>query len=407
MALGMDSETYAKLRADIRADLREEIMAEVRQQLIPMAIARSLAMSLSGKIALVTGASRGIGRGIALQLGEAGATVYITGREPKHALDAERGDLPTLEATANEITKRGGKGIAIYVDHSDMGQVEKLFARLKTETDGQLDILVNNAYSAVQALCDVNGKTFWEMDASIWDEVNNVGLRNHYYCCVYAARMMVPRKRGLIVNISSVGGLTYLFNVAYGVGKCAVDRMAADMANELRTENVAIVSLWPGAVRTELFKKVVDSGKYDNSSDPQVRKMRKFLEEGESTEFAGKAVVTLAKDTNIMKKSGRVLIAADLGLDYKFTDIDGRQPPSLRSAKALLDIGGYSKIGDYLPNWLRIPGWLMTALTRRQPPSLRSAKALLDIGGYSKIGDYLPNWLRIPGWLMTALTSRL
>ncbi|VDM29206.1 unnamed protein product [Toxocara canis] len=146
--------------------------------------------------------------------------------------------------------------------------------------------------------------------------------------------------------------------------------MAADMANELRTENVAIVSLWPGAVRTELFKKVVDSGKYDNSNDPQVRKMRKFLEEGESTEFAGKAVVTLAKDTNIMKKSGRVLIAADLGLDYKFTDIDGefffgRQPPSLRSAKALLDIGGYSKIGDYLPNWLRIPGWLMTALTSR------------------------------------------
>ncbi|KHN84598.1 Dehydrogenase/reductase SDR family member 1, partial [Toxocara canis] len=336
----------------------------------------------------------------------------------------------------SEITKRGGKGIALYVDHSDMGQVEKLFARLKTETDGQLDILVNNAYSAVQALCDVNGKTFWEMDASIWDEVNNVGLRNHYYCCVYAARMMVPRKRGLIVNISSVGGLTYLFNVAYGVGKCAtlcdvngktfwetdaniwdevnnvglrnhyyccvyaarmmvprkrglivnissvggltylfnvaygvgkcaMDRMAADMGDELRAHNVAVVSLWPGSVRTEIFKKVVGSGTFDNSKDPQLRKMRKFLEEGESTEFAGKAVVTLAKDTNIMKKSGRVLIAADLGLDYKFTDIDGRQPPSIRSLKTLLDVGGFSKIGDYLPPWLRIPGWLMIAVTSR------------------------------------------
>ncbi|VDM27531.1 unnamed protein product [Toxocara canis] len=257
-----------------------------------------------------------------------------------------------------------------------MGQVEKLFARLKTETDGQLDILVNNAYSAVQipmdvkaisvnityirlqALCDVSGKTFWEMDASIWDEVNNVGLRNHYYCCVYAARMMVPRKRGLIVNISSVGGLTYLFNVAYGVGKCAMDRMAADMGDELRAHNVAVVSLWPGSVRTEIFKKVVGSGTFDNSKDPQLRKMRKFLEEGESTEFAGKAVVTLAKDTNIMKKSGRVLIAADLGLDYKFTDIDG-------NLKTLLDVGGFSKIGDYLPPWLRIPGWLMIAVTSR------------------------------------------
>lgn len=322
-------------------------------------------MSLSGKIALVTGASRGIGRGIALQLGEAGATVYITGREPKLSLQSDQPELPTLQKTADEITERGGKGIAVFVDHSDMSQVEKLFERLKTETNGQLDILVNNAYSAVQALVDAMGKTFWEVDAEFWDEVNNVGLRNHYYCCVFAARLMVPRKSGLIVNISSVGGLQYLFNVAYGVGKCAMDRMAIDMAEELRIHNVAIVSLWPGATRTELFAKMVDSGKFEHSSDSKVRNMKKFLEEGETTEFAGKAVVMLAKDHDIMKKSGRILVAADLGIDYKFSDIDGRQPASIRSVRALLNVGGYSAIAAYLPSWLRIPGWLMTAVTSR------------------------------------------
>uniref|UniRef100_A0A915C7A1 Dehydrogenase/reductase SDR family member 1 n=1 Tax=Parascaris univalens TaxID=6257 RepID=A0A915C7A1_PARUN len=176
---------------------------------------------------------------------------------------------------------------------------------------------------------------------------------------------MVPRRSGLIVNISSVGGLQYFFNVAYGVGKCAVDRMARDMAEELRVHNVAIVSLWPGATRTELFMKMVDSGKYENSNDSTMGNMKKFLEEGETPEFVGKGVVMLAKDQDIMKKSGRILVAADLGIDYKFKDIDGHQPPSIRSMRALLNVGGYSTIAAYLPSWLRIPGWLMTAVTSR------------------------------------------
>ncbi|VDM96262.1 unnamed protein product [Thelazia callipaeda] len=209
-------------------------------------------MALRGKVALVTGASRGIGRGIALQLGEAGATVYVTGRHPDLSLHASQNTLPTLKATAEDVTARGGKGIAVYVDHSNMSDVEKLFKRIDEETNGHLDILVNNAFSAVPQLADLSGQKFWEVSPELWDEVNNVGLRNNYYCCCYAARIMVRRCAGLIVNISSAGGLVYLFSVPYGVGKTANDRMASDMAIELRRYGITVVSIWPGPVRTEV-----------------------------------------------------------------------------------------------------------------------------------------------------------
>uniref|UniRef100_A0A8W8JRX3 Dehydrogenase/reductase SDR family member 1 n=1 Tax=Magallana gigas TaxID=29159 RepID=A0A8W8JRX3_MAGGI len=206
-------------------------------------------MSLSGRVCIVTGASRGIGRGIALQLGEAGATVYITGRK----LVDSQGDptAGTLKATASEVESRGGKCIPVQCDHSKDEEIAALFEKVKTEQNGRLDILVNNAYAAVQAISEYMGKPFWEQPLSMWDTVNNVGLRNHYMCTVYAAKMMVPRKSGLIVNISSAGGLAYLFNVAYGIGKEACDRMAADCAVELRKHNVAHVSIWPGPVITE------------------------------------------------------------------------------------------------------------------------------------------------------------
>ncbi|OUC46154.1 glycosyltransferase, group 1 family protein, partial [Trichinella nativa] len=179
---------------------------------------------LSGRVALVTGASRGIGRGVALQLGEAGATVYITSNE-------------------FQVNGRGGKAIAVYCDHSKDEEIKALFQRIEEEQNGQLDILVNNAYSGIK----------------IWDDINNTGLRNHYICSVYAARLMVPRKSGLIVTISSVGGLRYLFNVPYGVGKAACDRMAVDCAEELKAKNVAYISIWPGAVQTELILNNLDA----------------------------------------------------------------------------------------------------------------------------------------------------
>jgi len=280
---------------------------------------------LSGQVALVTGASRGIGRGIALQLGEAGATVYVTGRQPKNSDSKNEPNLPTLEKTANEITQRGGRGIAVYCDHSDSDNIKRLFDRIQQEQNGQLDILVNNAYSAVNLITDTMGKKFWELEPSVWDDVNNVGLRNHYICSVHAARLMVPRKKGLIVVISSFGALHYRFTVAYGVGKAACVRLAADMAVELKSHDITAVSLWPGAARTELMASKIDT---------VFQGKKETFEEFETTEYVGRAIVHLAADKNRLNKTGKALVAADLGDEYGFTDIDGRHPRNLRSVTA-------------------------------------------------------------------------
>uniref|UniRef100_A0A914UME2 Dehydrogenase/reductase SDR family member 1 n=1 Tax=Plectus sambesii TaxID=2011161 RepID=A0A914UME2_9BILA len=177
---------------------------------------------LRGQVALVTGASRGIGKGIALQLGQAGATVYVTGRSPdKQESISATLKLPSLNETAREITARGGKGIAIYCDHSDPDDIKRLFLAIAKEQNNRLDILVNNAYAAVNAVSRATGVKFWDLDPSLWDTVNNVGLKNHYICSVYAAKLMVPQRKGLIVTVSSAGGMRYLFNAAYGAGKAA------------------------------------------------------------------------------------------------------------------------------------------------------------------------------------------
>uniref|UniRef100_A0A915JD01 Dehydrogenase/reductase SDR family member 1 n=1 Tax=Romanomermis culicivorax TaxID=13658 RepID=A0A915JD01_ROMCU len=335
-------------------------------------------MHLTGKIAVVTGASRGIGRGIALQLGAAGATVYITGRNKPHDPDSL---LPSLEDTARDvskpdivkeleiweqtqlaldnfcITQKGGEGIAIYCDHSKPEEITQLFERIEREHNGKLDILVNNAYSAVEYLFKNIGKCFWEMDIEAWDEVNNVGLKNHYICSVLAARMMVKHKSGLIVNISSFGGLKYLFNVPYGVGKAAVDRMAADCAHELKNFNVACLSLWPGPVKTELV--VNEMGK-ENHND-----MLDLFQNGESTEFAGKCIVHLAQDINVMQKSGRVWLTADLADMYGFSDIDGTQPSNFRSVKFLVDQAAWHKTAGWIPSWIKLPGWMFALSTSK------------------------------------------
>ena len=213
----------------------------------------NLLRPLEGKVALVTGASRGIGRGIALQLGEAGATVYVTGRAPAASYSqTDPKELPSLEQTAKEIFERGGKSHPVYCDHANSDDVRRLFKRIEQEQGGILNILVNNAYSAVPQLIANAGKKFWECEPEYWDEVNEVGLRNTYFCATLAARLMVPQRDGLIVNISSAGGLQYLFSVPYGVGKTATDRMAADMGFELKAHNVTCISLWPGFVHTEV-----------------------------------------------------------------------------------------------------------------------------------------------------------
>ncbi len=263
---------------------------------------------LDGAIAIVTGASRGVGKGIALGLGEAGATVYVTGRT------LERGTLAgTIGETADAVSALGGRGIAVACDHAEDAQTLALVARVQKER-GRLDVLVNNAFAVP------DGKLvapFWELPIEQWDVMHRVGLRSHYIASVAAAPLLVAQKRGTIVNVSSFGAKIYAVNVAYGVGKAGVDRMSRDMARELRPHGVCVVSLWPGIVKTERLLGVPDRLGFDPKN-------------GESPQLSGRAVAAIVADEDRMKKSGQALVVAELALEYGFTDIDGSQPASMR-----------------------------------------------------------------------------
>lgn len=274
--------------------------------------------NLKGKVAVVTGGTRGVGKGVALALGQAGATVYITGRtvseEDKLELMGHKIG-GTLDETAAEVTKRGGKGIAVPCDHRDDAQVKALFDRVRDE-QGKLDLLVNNAYQWHEAI--LSGKGFWEIPIEIWDNQATVGLRSAYVASVYAAQIMVPNKQGLIAAISSPVAGGYILATAYGVVKCALDRLATDMAHELRPHNVASVSLWPGPIHTEK----IDILAKVNPSPLHAGKQ-------ESPFHVGLAVAALAADPKIMEKSGRVLTTTTIGKEYGFVDIDGTPPMSV------------------------------------------------------------------------------
>ncbi|XP_060578488.1 dehydrogenase/reductase SDR family member 1-like [Ruditapes philippinarum] len=321
------------------------------------------ASPLAGKVCIVTGATRGIGKGIALQLAEKGAKVYITGRTLDPPRNSEVGG--SLRETANEIERRGGICVPVQCDHSKDNDIEQLFEQVKRENENQLDILVNNAYSAVNVLSENYKVKFWDQPPSIWDDVNVVGLRNHYICAVYASRIMVPRKRGLIVNISSSGGLRYLIGVAYGIGKEACDRMAADCAVELKKHNVAFVSLWPGAVGTEIMlknlrnqaKKSTDSK--DRSSILRDEKILKFFEGGETPEFAGQCIAAMATDDQVMKMSGKIVLTCDLARRYNLTDAAGHTPTEMRQINKILEQSGHPWLAWFVPSFIRLPSWIL------------------------------------------------
>lgn len=277
--------------------------------------------SLAGKVALVTGASRGIGKGIALGLGEAGATVYITGRTVEEGKAAV--DLPgTIYQTAEEVSERGGKGIAVRCDHVNDEEVKALFQRLQVEQD-HLDILVNNVWGGYEHFNDGTEfwkeKGFWTVPLARWDKMFQAGIRAHYVASVLATPLMIAHHSGLIVNISFFAAQKDNAGVAYGVAKAADDRMAACMAHELREHNVAVVSLYPGLVRTESVMKAAQYFDLSNSESPQ---------------FIGRAVAALANDPNLMQKTGHVFVAAALAIEYGFTDIDGKQPRPLTLQEA-------------------------------------------------------------------------
>lgn len=306
---------------------------------------------MKGQVCVVTGASRGIGRGIALQLCQAGATVYITGRH-----------LDTLRVTARDAQSRGGRCVPVVCDSSQESEVQSLFEQVDREQHGRLDVLVNNAYAGVQTIIDNTKKAFWETPASIWDDINNVGLRGHYFCSVYGARLMVPAGRGLIVIISSIGGMQYLFNVPYGVGKAACDRLAADCAQELRQHGVSYVSLWPGLVQTELLTECVK--KNNNAEDPQMKQLRFNFPSAETTEMSGRCVVALATDPKILSLSGKVLPSCDLARRYGLQDVDGRPVQDYLSlSSALSYTSNMGWLAPYIPGFLRMPKWIMTLYT--------------------------------------------
>jgi NAD(P)-dependent dehydrogenase (short-subunit alcohol dehydrogenase family) len=274
--------------------------------------------ALSGKVAVVTGASRGMGKGIALALAEQGATVYVTGR----TVTPGSTPLPgTVGETAQEVDRRGGKGIAVRVDHGDEAQVAALFEQVRRE-QGRLDILVNNAIAIPDELTQPGG--FWEKPLSNWDMID-VGLKSYYTAAWHAAKIMVPQKSGLIVDISGYVGVTYTFSVVFGVCKTAVDRMARDMAIELKPHAVASISLWQGFTYTERAQENLKS----------VPGMAAQLNSavGSSVEFPGRVIAALAKDPEVMKRSGGTYIAAELAQDYGVTDVDGKVIPSLRAER--------------------------------------------------------------------------
>jgi NAD(P)-dependent dehydrogenase (short-subunit alcohol dehydrogenase family) len=255
--------------------------------------------NLNNQVALVTGASRGVGKGIALELAGAGSTVYITGR------------------TAEDMKYIAGKGIVLECDHRDDQQVEAAFRRVIDE-QCHLDILVNNVWGGYEGMVEDGEFTwpwpFWRQPLRRWDAMFQAGVRAHYVASRLAAQAMVMRQRGLIVNISFWAAQKRIGNVAYGVAKAATDKMTADVAHEFREHNVAAVSLYPGLVRTEKVMEALAWLDLSNSESPQ---------------FIGRAVVALAGDPKLMEKSGRVLIAASLAQEYGFTDIDGKTPRPL------------------------------------------------------------------------------
>jgi NAD(P)-dependent dehydrogenase (short-subunit alcohol dehydrogenase family) len=276
--------------------------------------------SLSGRVAVITGASRGIGKGIALALAGEGATVYVTGR----TVTPGSHDLPgTVGGTAAEVDRRGGKGVAVQVDHADDEQVAALFAQVERE-QGRLDILVNNAFSLPEDLTEPN--PFWEKPLSNWEMVD-VGVRSNFVAAWHAAKLMAPRRAGLIVAISGYVGVTYTYGVVFGTCKSAVDRMARDMAVELKPHNVASLSLWQGLTFTERAERNLARNPAMTSqvvTDPVI---------GCSPEFPGRVIAALAEDPDVLRHSGGTFITAELAQGYGVTDIDGKVVPSLRAQR--------------------------------------------------------------------------
>ena len=266
---------------------------------------------LTGKIAVVTGSSRGIGRGIAVGLGEKGATVYITGRSKG------RGPL-TIGETAEMVNEAGGLGIPVAIDLADDKQIEALYGQIDKE-HGRLDIHVNNAFKIPNP--PVWGGKFWEHPIQVWDDQVGIGLRAAYVASVHATRLMMRNNSlKLIVNISSSGSERYALSASYGVAKMGTDRLTRDFAVEGKEDGLCVVGLWPSQVLTEFILESIDKGDIELDE-----------ENSETPLYTGRVIAALATNEDRFERNGQVLTTAELALHYDIKDERDKQPRGKRN----------------------------------------------------------------------------
>lgn len=284
--------------------------------------------TLKGRVAVVTGASRGAGRAIAIELGTAGATVYVTGRSTRGHPAQTYGRLLALsklavlpgniEDTADEVTRSGGQGIAVRCDHTDESDVAKLFARVRNE-QGRLDLLVNNAWGGHESFDGMFDAPFWEHRMDHWDSMFDRGVRHHLLSSRLAVPIMLGQGQGLLVTTTFWDRGHYLKgNLFYDLSKAAMNRLAFGMAQELRAHGITSLAVSPGWMRTEFILA-------GHQTDEAHWRERPELARTESPRYLGRAVAALAADPAVMAKSGAVHRVADLAREYGFTDVDGRQ----------------------------------------------------------------------------------
>ena len=261
--------------------------------------------ALTGKVAVVTGASRGIGKGIALALGEKGCTVYVTGR-------TAGAGARTIDTTARLVTAAGGDGRAIRCDHGNDADIAKLFARIRDEA-GHIDFLINNVYKIPTP--PAWGGGFWDHPIQVWDDQVGIGLRAHYVASWHAAQLLFASAPGAaILNVSSPGGQSYHFSSSYGAGKAGLDRLTADMAIELKPKGVAAVVLYPGSVSTEFIQDAAKERGMD-------------LSQSQTTLFVGRAAVALLTAPDLLARSGTIQWVEDLAEEFGIVDENGHRPP--------------------------------------------------------------------------------
>jgi len=259
--------------------------------------------NLNGKIAVVTGASRGIGKGIALALGEKGCTVYVTGRT---AGDGDR----TVDATARAVTDAGGEGRAVQCDHGDDAQIEALFKRIQEEA-GRIDLLINNVYKIPNP--PAWGGGFWDHPIGIWDDQVGIGLRAHYVASWHAAPLLFESSEAAILNVSSPGGKVYHFSSSYGAGKAGLDRLTADMALELEPKGIPAIVLYPGSVATEFILDAAAEREMD-------------LSQSQTPLLVGRTAAALLASENLMARSGSIQWVEDLAEEFDVVDETGKRP---------------------------------------------------------------------------------